>query len=159
MSKEWVIGLYVVSTLLELIGIVVTFRDIAEANRSLSEYQRRGRKLFISAIGSARSGGSAELSGGAQISLEQRVQQLETTIGKMDATLDRREGLLREEFAGQLSRALKDVELTIGDEIEGLKEFAKGPAHGWFRRYVGPAVILVGIVVSGVASIASLYAQ
>jgi hypothetical protein len=148
-----VVALSAVAAVLEVGGVVVTVFDIRGLTNRIQTFQATGVTRYLRAALHARASASATLTGGAPPTVEQRVSALEQRASTHDAYHPTMEEALRSEFAEMLRGSLADSERTVMEQFEALKKVAIGPSVSRGRRYLGPALVMLGIVCGTTAAI------
>ncbi|WP_097276205.1 carbohydrate porin [Streptomyces sp. TLI_55] len=130
--------------------------DIRAAPRSLATYMSRPHTVYAAAGLAAVTTLAVGATAGTQ-TVEQRLAALEEWRDRLPDELDRREQQLSKVLRNDFRGGLAAVEKTIGDRIEGLRDYVRGGEQAWWRSYRGPIVLGVGVLVGLAGNIVSSF--
>ncbi|MFI6334115.1 hypothetical protein [Streptomyces sp. NPDC050535] len=149
------VTLAVIAAVLEIGGIALTIRDIRAERRHLASYLVRPRHVYASDAGTVEEamplwGSSSEQT------VEQRLASIEAWQRGLAGEQSQREKKLSDRLSDRFGRELTDVQKTLDDRLDGLREFvtSEGRPH-WLVAYRGPLLLAVGVVAGLAANIVS----
>ncbi|MFJ4781815.1 hypothetical protein [Streptomyces sp. NPDC088794] len=149
-----VVTLASIAAALEAGGLLLTVRDIHAARRRLADYLQR-RSVTYASLGLAATSEMAMDLIPQNQTLEQRLTALEAWKRGLPDELAHRERQLSDRIRGDYTGALTASEKTVGDQLEGVREYLQGADEHRWVSYRGPAILGFGIAVGLAANILS----
>lgn len=152
--RELDLALYAASALAEMAGVGITVVDLSSASRRLQKFLTDEPPFIVTASAPGRTSASSTASAGLPSTPEKRLDALEawrdTDLPKELDQLD----------AG-LRRLISTITQNSYDTFMGrwrhLKTFLRLGHQHWFRRYLGPIIVALGIVLGLIANAVNIY--
>lgn len=137
-----------------MVGVGITVFDLTSASRRLQKFLKDEPPVRLAASSKSRSSVSAVGSGGTPPTVGQRVDALEDwKRNELPAELDR----LYAEIHDLITTVANNTYGTFMDRWRHIKDYLRGGNQGWFRRYLGPIVVGVGILLGLAGNALNIY--
>jgi hypothetical protein len=132
-----------------MVGVGITIFDLTSASRHLQKFLKDEPPV------KSRSSASATGSGGTPPTVDQRVDALEDwKRSELPGELDR----LYMEIHSLITTVANNTYGTFMDRWRHIKDYLRGGHQGLFRRYLGPIVVGVGILLGLAGNALNIYA-
>jgi len=148
--------LYGIAGTLEVIGLIVTVVDIAAARRRIGEFLTRTRHVFGQETVRGEDSFTPPVRTGEAESLDERVKTLEQWaqgVPQQMATWDAR---ITSYLSLDYRNEIDAVQKTIGDQLDGLREYVEGSKQNAWDSYKGPFLLVLGVLVGTAANFVAL---
>ncbi|MEU6767100.1 hypothetical protein ABZ916_31920 [Streptomyces sp. NPDC046853] len=140
--------LYGIAGALEVIGLIVTIVDIAAARRRIGKFLTRTRHVFGQETVRGRDSFTPPARTSEAESLDERVKTLEQWAQSVPQQMamwdDRITSYLSRDYRNEIDAAQK----TIGDQLDGLREYVEGSKQRTWDSYRGPILLVLGVLVT-----------
>ncbi|MGV9456110.1 hypothetical protein [Streptomyces sp. NPDC003635] len=148
--------LYGIAGALEVIGLIVTVVDITAARRRIGEFLTRTRHVFGQETIRGEESFTPPVRPGEAESLDERLKALEQWaqgVPQQMATWDDRiTSYLSRDYRNEINA----VQKTIGDQLDGLREYVEGSQQKAWDSYKGPILLVLGVLVGTAANFVAL---
>lgn len=152
--RELDLALYAASALAELAGVLITVVDLSSASRRLQKFLTDEPPFIVTASGPSRNAVSVTATSGSAPAPEMRLEALEAWKNDvLPKELDQLDADLRR----LISTITQNTYDTFMGRWRHLKTYLRLGHQHWFRRYLGPIIVALGIALGLVANAVNIY--
>ncbi len=150
---------YALSAVLEIGGLVLTIFDITGGQRRLREFLSNQPGIIATVVAPPSHGASVPTqAGGSSPSFDERVDALEAWRRDLPSHLDKREDDLFEHVQKNYGRVFENTYKTLMAQWREVRRYFAGENRSFWRLYLGPALVFIGIVTGFAGNWLNLFA-
>ena len=150
------LSLLLAGAALEIVGLVVTFRELRSRLRAVVDYEQRPITVYAHGIGAVTWMGRATVTVDPPPSLEQQVADLKRSIEQLHEEIDARTRRAEERSRKAAEDIATGVRRQVEDHLSALSALALSNAGRGRKAYAGPVLFLVGLLLQTGSNLAQL---